>query len=493
MVLIALTRASVDFQTTRVLREVSWELRRGEHWAILGGNGAGKSTFLRLVLGELWPAAEDGGERRYGFGGTLTTSAIGARKHMALVSGEQHLRYARNEDWRLDVTAVVLSGLFDNSLALARPTPAQQKQVAKTLAALGISDLAERDFRSLSQGELRKTLIARALVRKPDVLLLDEVTVGLDAAARRDVLAVLERAAARGTHLIMTTHRVEDMPRAINRTLTLREGRVLDSGITRVPSRTTRAAHAAAFARFHPNGNRETAPYLVRLTGATVARGEPGGARHAIALRDVTWRVNRGEHWMILGPNGSGKSSLLKLILGELWPAEGGAIHRFGAERPSNVWEVKRRIGWVAHELQVRYSADWTARRVIASGFTSSIGWTDAVTPAQAAIVEDVIDRCGLRPLAERNLQRMSFGQARRVLIARALVTKPELLALDEPFDGLDGHARAEMTALLEGVAADGAGLILISHHEADTLPCITHRLWLRGGRVARQEKRVTA
>ena len=72
-------------------------------------------------------------------------------------------------------------------------------------------------------------------------------------------------------------------------------------------------------------------------------------------------------------------------------------------------------------------------------------------------------------------------------------MTKPELLALDEPFDGLDGHARAEMTALLEGVAADGAGLILISHHEADTLPCITHRLWLRGGRVARQEHRVSA
>lgn len=489
--LIELSRASVEARGARVLREVSWSLRRGEHWAILGGNGAGKSSFLRLLLGEVWPAAEDGGARRYAFGGAPTASAIAARKHIALVSGEQHLRYARNESWQLDARTVVLSGLYGNSLLLGRPSPAQRRKADALIEALGIADLATEDFRSLSQGQLRKTLIARALIGEPAVLLLDEVTVGLDSASRRGVLDLLDRAAERGAQLVCATHRGEDMPRCVNRTLTLREGRVVDAGVGRVPRRAVRAAHEARFAPIGATRRRADGPYRLRLTGVTVARGEPGQLRHTIALRDVNWRVNPGEHWMVLGPNGSGKSTLIKLILGELWPAVGGAIHRFGDERPANVWEVKRRIGWVSHELQARYAADWTARRVIASGFTSSIGWTDAVTPDQARIVEDVIDRCGLRPLAERSLQRMSFGQARRALIARALVTSPELLALDEPFDGLDAHARAEMGALLEELAAGGAGLILISHHDADTLPCITHRLWLKAGRIVRQEERI--
>jgi len=485
-VLIDLRAVSVDHGPTRALHGIDWTLRAGEHWALLGPNGAGKSTFLRLLRGEVWPAPGEG-ERRYGFGRALTRSAIGARRRIGMVSGEQHLQYARNESWDLDVRAVVLSGLYDNTLWLGTPTPAQRRRADALLRRLGIDALAEADFRTLSQGQLRRTLIARALISRPRVLLLDEVTVGLDATSRREVLDLLDRAAAAGTSLVCASHRAEDMPRAINRALTLQSGRVADAGVYHAPRRVS--------AHFRPldTTRRDGAPFLLRVTDASVYRGEPGHPRHTLALRGLSWRINRGEHWMVLGPNGAGKSTLIKLLLGEAWPAQGGTLERFGQRGPLPVWEIKRRIGWVAHELQVRYAADWTARQVIASGFSASIGWMAHVTPAQASAVEAIIERCGLGPLAERSLRRMSFGQARRVLIARALVTAPEILALDEPFDGLDGRARAEMAALIDDAVAGGASLVLISHHEADAPACITHRLWLRDGRVVRQEERIPA
>ena len=506
-VLIRLEGVNVALNGQRVLHDVSWELRRGENWAVLGPNGAGKSTFLRLLRGEVWPAPADGGVRLYNFDGRPTASPIGVKRRMAIVSAEQQQRYLRvhgrkyGDDFRAPrITAreIVFTGLLDGELVTRAPTPAEAERVRHILCAVGLDALADVPFDKLSQGQLRKTLIARALIGQPDVLILDEVGVGLDAHSRRALLDMIQQVAEQGTQVLMTSHRRDELLPAITHVMELKDGR-----IAAVRQRETAAQHhpltgsanvwqpldAAAIAR-RAQASPRSSPFLVNITNASVALDEGG----AIVLRDVTWRMNEGEHWMILGDNGVGKSALLRLILGELWPAHGGQIERFSRDAAGDglrsVWEIKKRIGYVSCEFQARYHADLTAEQVIASGFFASVGWLQPLTRAQKRRVQEVLDHFDLQPLARRNILEMSYGQARKVLVARALVNNPRLLILDEAFDGLDAGFRAGLAAMLEATSRH-TGIILVTHHQADVLPCITHRMVIAHGRIESQEQRI--
>jgi molybdate transport system ATP-binding protein len=416
---------------------------------------------------------------------------------MALVSAEQQQRYLRvHTRWDaqpMQARDVVFTGLLGSECVTRRPTRAEQARVAQAMDALGIQALADALIDRLSQGQLRKVLIARALVGDPDVLILDEVGVGLDARSRNDLYAAIQRMAAQGIQLLITTHRRDEIIPAITHVMELTAGRITWLGrreALNAPARhrqgpvnwrTLDPATIAQRAAAPP-------PFLVNIVRADVATANGD----APVLRGVTWRINPGEHWAILGDNGAGKSTLLRLILGELWPAHGGAIARFADQaadqaRTLSVWEVKRRIGYVSCEFQARYYADLTAAQVVASGFFASVGWLQPLSRAQKQRVRETLDLFNLLPLADRSILEMSYGQARKVLIARALVNAPRLLILDEVFDGLDAQARAELAGILQQLASQ-TSVLLVTHHAEDILPFITHRLVLDGGRIASQE-----
>lgn len=475
--LIALEHVNVDLNGTRVLHDITWSLEPGRHWAVLGANGAGKSTFLRLLRGEIWPAPIDGGRRTYCLDGTPTESPIGVRMHIALVSAEQQTRYMRTE-WQMKCWQVAFTGLFDGDLVYHHPTTEQLEQVRRTLRTLDIEHLWDADFHKLSQGQLRRVLIARALVRRPKVLICDEIGVGLDRSSRSALLSTVERAVHDGAQLLMTSHRREELLDVITDQLELSGGRTCathlhDPIASSAPAPVRENAYANTAAPAEPDD------FILDLQNVTVALDE--GA--TIVLRNVDWRINRGQHWMLLGDNGAGKTSLLRLIMGDLWPAAGGRIDRFGERGFADVWQIKRRIGYVSHELQARYHHDITARQVVGTGFTASVGWLSRLDPHQERRVDEVLADLGLTPLADRSLQHMSYGQVRKVLVARALVHQPRLLILDEVFDGLDAHFRAELIALFERLSQT-TSIILVSHHDGDALPCITHRMTVADGRA---------
>jgi len=496
-VLIRLERVNVALNGQRVLHNLSWVLRRGEHWAVLGANGAGKSTFLRLLRGEVWPAPVDGGSRHYYFDGRPTASPIGVPQRMALVSAEQQQRYlrlhARREGQPMRAGDVVFTGLLGSELVTRRPTRAEQARVAQTMDALNIRALADAPIDRLSQGQLRKVLIARALIGNPDILILDEVGVGLDVSSRRELLEAVQRTVAQGIQLLITTHRRDEIIPAVTHVLELKAGRIAWLGQREdLPAPSGRKAEQLGWQTLDAAAidQRATAPppFLLNIIKASVADAEG----NALILRDVTWRVNPGEHWAILGDNGAGKSTLLRLILGELWPAHGGTIERFVDQlhpRLSSVWEVKQRIGYVSCEFQARYHADLTAAQVVATGFFASVGWLQPLSQAQKQRVQEMLGLFGLLPLAQRSILEMSYGQARKVLIARALVNAPRLLILDEVFDGLDAEARAGLAEVLQQAALQ-ASVLMVTHHSEDILPFITHRLIIDGGHIASQECR---
>ena len=490
--LIQLEKVDVALEGRLILRNINWCLRPGEHWVILGGNGSGKSTLLKLIRGELWPVPGRG-RRVYAFDGDEQVTAVGIKEKIALVSPELQSRYLQQE-WTLNGLQVVHSGFGGGDYVYQRLTTAQRRRAESIIRLLGVERFVARHVQELSTGELRKVLIARALAAAPRVLACDEICDGLDAASRDGLLQTLDHVARHGTQLLYVTHRTEEVIPSITHWLALKAGCI---------ERTNRAATGVRPSRGAGRSARELTPSLRRIRDSrkVLRLGQPhSGGKTLIhiagvnvflgpkpALRNIHLQIRAGEHWAILGPNGAGKSTLLKLMLGDLHPAWGGVLRRFGFTAKNTLWEVKRKIGFISPELQSNYLAPLTGTQVIASGFFSSVGLAQRVSRGQSQRVAALIDQLGLGELAARSVLQMSYGEFRRILLARALVHGPELLICDEPFDGLDSAARAGLSAALSNVAGRGTSVVMVTHHRNDLPVCITHVAELRSGAMVFQ------
>jgi molybdate transport system ATP-binding protein len=472
--LVTLEHVDVDLLGSPVLHDITWRIARGEHWGIVGANGSGKSTLLGLISGAVWPAP-DRGTRRYDFGDGAETDAVRARNEIVLVGHELQDRYARLS-WNFTAVDVVLSGIYRTDVPRRRPSAAERQRALVVLQRLNCDGLAKRKFLELSRGEQRRVLIARAVAFEPTILLLDEPASGLDRAARTELAAMLALVAAECT-LVATAHVPEDLPPVIPRYLTIAGGRIVATErarpVTRAPAEGTRAQEPR-----RPNPASATTA-LIALDAADVWLA---GRR---VLAEITWLLKAGEHWLVTGPNGSGKSSLLRLLHGQLRPALGGTVAWPAFGNPRDIWELRKHVAWVAPELQAAYRYPSTVRACIASGFTSSIGQTRRVSAAEAGRIEQLLAELELEALAERPLATLSYGQVRRALIARALATKPRVLLLDEPWEGLDAPMAALFNRTLDRMAAHGTQLVCASHLDAHR-EHFTHELKLDAGRVVR-------
>ena len=208
--------------------------------------------------------------------------------------------------------------------------------------------------------------------------------------------------------------------------------------------------------------------------------------RDAVILRDITWRVERGQHWAILGANGSGKTSLLSALTGYLMPTSGeiriGAA-RFGA---ADWREVRRSVGLVSSSLGHRIEPEQTARDVVLSGSDAQINFWGRPSTAVERHARRLLQRVRAGHLADRAWRYLSQGERQRVLIGRALMARLRILFLDEPCAGLDPVAREDFLQFL-GALAKGPHaptLVLVTHHIEEIVPLFTQVLLLRGGRT---------
>jgi iron complex transport system ATP-binding protein len=208
-----------------------------------------------------------------------------------------------------------------------------------------------------------------------------------------------------------------------------------------------------------------------------------------IALDDVTLSIGPKEHVAIVGPNGSGKSTFIKTITRELYPRvrPESAVRLLGRER-WNVTELRAHLGLVSNDLVATCTRELTGREVVLSGFFSSIGlWPHhLITPAMEDTAASALARLDVPHLAARFVNEMSSGEAKRVLIARALVHNPDTLLFDEPSNSLDFQAQHELRTTFQKLARGGTGLLLVTHHLPDIVPEIERVLLLKDGRVFR-------
>src|SRR5258705_4898845 len=220
---------------------------------------------------------------------------------------------------------------------------------------------------------------------------------------------------------------------------------------------------------------------LLSLAHITVMRGDRA------ALHDINLEIARGEHVCILGPNGCGKSTLIKTITRECYPLanEESSISILGRER-WNIFELRSLLGIVSPDLLVSCTSDATGRDVVLSGFFSSTRIFPHHAP-NADLLEKTdaaLARLGITHLAARPVAHMSSGEAKRTLIARALVHEPQTLLFDEPSNALDIGAQMQLRDTMRELGQSGLGILLVTHHVSEIIPEIERVVLLREGRI---------
>jgi iron complex transport system ATP-binding protein len=220
---------------------------------------------------------------------------------------------------------------------------------------------------------------------------------------------------------------------------------------------------------------------VIRMTGVGVRRSGND------LLADLEWTAELDERWVVLGPNGAGKTTLLRLAAAELHPTE-GVVHVLGERLGRvNVFELRPRIGLSSASLGLRVPGDERVRDVVVSAGYGVLGrWRESYEAADTARADELLDLLGVRVLGDRPFGTLSEGERKRTLIARALMTDPELLLLDEPAAGLDLGGREDLVGRLATLAADpdAPASVLVTHHVEEIPVGYSHVLLLRAGRV---------
>ncbi|MBL1229410.1 ABC transporter ATP-binding protein [Enterococcus sp. BWB1-3] len=209
-------------------------------------------------------------------------------------------------------------------------------------------------------------------------------------------------------------------------------------------------------------------------------------------LNDISWSIQKDQHWAILGLNGAGKTLLLQIICGYLWPSDGTVEVLGQTFGKSSIPDLQRRIGWISTALQYRIRGNETAEKIVLSGKFASIGIYQKYTDSELNRAKGILAQVGGEHLIGKKYDVLSQGERQLILIARGLMTEPELLILDEPCNGLDLFAREKLLKQIEGIAQSTVSptIVYVTHHTEEILPCFENLLLLKDGQITAKGQR---
>jgi len=464
-----------------VLAHTFWEINRGENWAVIGPNGSGKSTLVRALAGEV-PIVR----------GRIVNHVPRPMKDLVgYVSFELHRDLIREEADRDD--ARCFSNNF-NDMTTARQiilsgtgwVTTGNHQLERIVNDLDIEHLLDRRIRFLSTGEMRRVIIARALLKEPELLILDEPYDCLDVSSRRHLAEIIDMLMRAGVQVIFVAHRTDDLPSGISHVVctddstVVAKGRrhdILNSKIIDTLFTTSRTLPYELHSeeRVAKKCVDEQSKILIEMHDITVSYG--GRA----VIKDLHWTMSRGEHWAITGPNGSGKTTLLNLITGDNnLQAYSNDVCLFGRRRGSGetLGDIRKQLGVVSFDFQIYYRQNIDIFDVVLSGFFDSVGLYRYASVNQRETARRWLAIMGLEDRGEKRFDHCSYGEQRLVLLARAMVKTPSLLILDEPCEGLDRANRDMIMQILDHIGTNtGTHLLYVTHREEDIPVCMTHRL----------------
>jgi len=477
--LIRLENVSFVRNGKTVLHPLDWEIYSDQNWAVVGPNGAGKSVLMQVIQGKQFSSS---GCIEYADGIQSRISQVSFEQHHRLIAREQDHDVFRQFSNKHD-PGVMVRELLKNAQADSEG----QIPLTDVIRFINVEHLLNSPIVTLSNGEMRKILIACALLEAPAFLVLDEPYDGLDTHSRQYITEMIDSLAERGIFILLVTHRVEELPGSITHILCLNDGKLVCAGEKEQLLNDRRISSA-----YLPIDRSEKIPSVtpVHFYGAadklSLSAATPSIIMKNVIIRygskvilnRLNWVANRNENWAILGPNGAGKSTLLSLISGDHPQGYANEIYLFGRRRGSgeSIWDIKRKMGILSPELQIRYRENLNAQDVVLSGFYDSIGLFRYPTTEQQLLARHWLAYLEIENLAELNYNLLSYGQKRLVLLARALVKSPEMLLLDEPCQGLDAGNRRRIVQAVSAISrSTGMQVIYVTHLSKEIPSCITH------------------
>ncbi|MGB3802157.1 MAG: ATP-binding cassette domain-containing protein [Lewinella sp.] len=448
---------------------LTWRIQRGQHWIITGERATGKTLLAETLAGLRRLSA---GKLTYPF---LDQALSYEERHSALrlVTFADHSRLARNPTnvhyYQQRYNAFDASGhpAVRQYLEAGAFTLDEHEQL---ISLFGIGELLGREQIKLSSGQTRKVLLARELLRRPRVLIIDNPYVGLDLQSREILNRLLDKlVASLDLNLILCGH-LDTVPDSITHRLHLHldgsswQGRHDQFTAGPVPPAINAVALRQIAAHWANRPRFEMGEELIRFRDVTIQYGERP------VLDSLDWRVQRGDKWVVSGSNGSGKSTLLSLVYADNPLAYANDISLFGKRRGrgGSIWDIKRRIGFTSPELHTYFRERITAREVVLTGYSDTFTLAKSYTSAQEEMVNSLFEYFDLGTESGRLFPHLSSGTQRLVLLCRALVKAPPLLLLDEPFQSLDSRTIERARVLLSSVLGPDTTVVFISHFRAE-------------------------
>lgn len=477
-ILLQLEQVAVKLGAQKVLDHIDLTIYKGQHWAVTGQSGSGKTVLAHTLAG------------RHFFSGHITASFDTPETfHQSIVVVEQQHRFKdltnrsdfyyqqRFNSFDAEQTATVAQELASYI------TPSNQAAATQWISMLQIDGLLNEPLIQLSNGENKRLQLIIALLQEPKLLVLDNPFVGLDVNGRAILNNILEKISTSGITLLLITTPDQLSP-CITHVATLQKGVLTQAvplaqyqapALENLVLSITSALQALAGS---PEADFTTA---IRMADVTIQY------ERKYILDHITWEVKRGEHWSVSGPNGAGKSTLLSLITGDNPQAYANEIYLFDKRRGSgeSIWDIKKKIGYVSPEMHLYFDYTATCFQAIASGLFDTIGLFRTLNVEQEELVNQWIKVMQLETKAHHGLSRLSAGEQRLTLLARALIKNPALLILDEPCQGLDAAHTQLFRHLVDTICTHSpTTLVYVSHYRAEIPDCVNKFLELEKGKA---------
>lgn len=328
----------------------------------------------------------------------------------------------------------------------------------------------------LSNGQKRKLLLAKALLKKPKLLLLDNPYIGLDIPTRQLMNQMINDLIESNLQIVLVTNK-DDIPEKITHIAAMENFKIRQlNSLEVLPKKQIEPIEEVYF----PTKNDEGADFkiAVQFKNANVSYYKKQ------VLKNINWTVRKGEKWTLLGDNGSGKSTLLSLIYADHPQSYANDILLFDYPRGKGetIWDIKKMIGFVSPELHFYLKNQMTAFEVVATGFFDGFSIQRQLTQEEESTINAFFQYYYFQHLTKRKFQYLSTGEQRVVLLMRALVKKPALLIMDEPFQNLDEQYIKLSLSLLDMYLTDKDTLIYVTHYPEEIPACVNHFLYLKNG-----------
>ena len=421
--------------------------------AIVGRNGSGKTLYVDKMRKQM---ASD--KVRY----------IAFRDSYGVATDQAYYLQLRWNQHDIDAETPNTGQLLEQAFLLTgADTPERRRWQQHVYRMFDMEPFLDKYIITLSSGELRKFQLAKTLLTQPETLILDNPFIGLDSMMRdqlRELLRLL--ADERQLEVILVVSRQEDVPDYVTNVITIGDMTDEAAGLS--------SEKRQAILNLPYKDNEYHADEVVRMNKVSIRYDS------RTILKELDWRIMNGERWVLSGRNGSGKSTLLSLICADNPQGYACDISLFGHQRGSgeSIWEIKRHIGYVSPEMHRSYHRDLPALRIVASGLKDTVGLYVRATEEEYETCRWWMRIFDIEHLAERSFLKMSSGEQRLVLLARAFVKDPELLILDEPLHGLDNVNRQLAKDVIETFCErKNKTLIFVSHYKDERPACIDHEI----------------